>query len=138
MAFTYDITTNRGKVRFLLGDTVSTSSYFTDDEIDYLLSKNSSDIDASAMEGALQLSLQFARTPNKKIGDLSLTYQDISNSFLKIYNALKSKSSSTCTAFAGGISSSDKDDRYEDSDRVDSFFTRDQFDILPSNTDGYS
>lgn len=135
MAFTYDISTDRGKVRFLLGDTNTNTSYLADSEIDYLLTKNSSNITAAAMDGALQLSMQFARTPDKKIGDLQLTYKSISSGFMVIYNSLKAKSSSTCTAFAGGISSSDKDDRYSDSDRVESFFTREQFDISVSDLD---
>ena len=37
MAFTYDISTNRGKVRFLVGDTDATDYFLEDNEIDYLL-----------------------------------------------------------------------------------------------------
>jgi len=34
MAFNYDITTDRGKVRLLIGDTVDVGHQFEDDEID--------------------------------------------------------------------------------------------------------
>ena len=37
MAFNYDITTDRGKVRLLIGDTVDAGHQFEDDEIDAFL-----------------------------------------------------------------------------------------------------
>ena len=37
MAFTYDVSTNRGQVRLLIGDTDSTKPIFFDDEIDKFL-----------------------------------------------------------------------------------------------------
>lgn len=53
MAFTYDVTTSRGKVRRLIGDVdtaVAANQVFTDDEIDAFLSLSSSDLfDAAAM-----------------------------------------------------------------------------------------
>ena len=60
MAFTYDITTNRGKLRFKLGDTDAASFAFEDDEIDYLLSSTSSQDDA-LIEGVKVLIAQYAR-----------------------------------------------------------------------------
>lgn len=39
MAFTYDLTTSRGQLRFQLDDTDSTNYIFEDAEIDYLISK---------------------------------------------------------------------------------------------------
>lgn len=46
MAFTYDITTNRGRVRFNLADTDSTAYVFEDAEIDQMLT------DSGTVDGA--------------------------------------------------------------------------------------
>lgn len=53
MAFTYDLTTSRGKVRFKIGDTVKDSgprpngSNYSDEEIDYFLTEAGT-VDAAA------------------------------------------------------------------------------------------
>jgi hypothetical protein len=44
MAFTYDVTTSRGRVRLNIGDTVQASAIFTDEEIDAFLSMSSGDV----------------------------------------------------------------------------------------------
>lgn len=44
MAFTYDVTTSRGKVRLLCRDTVEASARFADDEVDAFLSLSESDV----------------------------------------------------------------------------------------------
>lgn len=44
MAFTYDVATNRGKVRLNIGDTVEASAIFIDDEIDAFLSLAGGDV----------------------------------------------------------------------------------------------
>lgn len=58
--FTYDLTTNRGKVRFALGDTDLTTTsgarntwtcLFTDAEVDYLLDKAGDDVDWAVAYG---------------------------------------------------------------------------------------
>lgn len=46
MAFTYDISTDRGKVRLGVGDTNEAHGIFTDDEIDEALSEGGSVEDA--------------------------------------------------------------------------------------------
>jgi len=52
MSFTYDITTNRGRVRLKIGDTTSTAYSFEDAEIDAFLSEGGS------VNGACRLALQ--------------------------------------------------------------------------------
>lgn len=49
MSFTYNIATDRGKVRFRCGDKESQDYVLEDDEIDYLLTVSDS-IDATAIE----------------------------------------------------------------------------------------
>lgn len=53
MAFTYDVTTDRGKVRLLIGDTDDSNAdaqVFADDEVDAFLSLEASDIRLAAAQ----------------------------------------------------------------------------------------
>ncbi len=51
MSFTYDLSTDRGKVRLSLGDTGPANSYvFEDDEIDYFLTTGTT-INGATIEG---------------------------------------------------------------------------------------
>lgn len=50
MAFTYDITTNRGKVRLLSVDSDSTYAVFEDDEIDAFLSMEGNNVKRAAAQ----------------------------------------------------------------------------------------
>jgi hypothetical protein len=62
MAFTYDPTTERGKVRDLLWDIDEDSSDFTDAAIDGLLEQNSDDVWLAAADGCRALAAKFAKT----------------------------------------------------------------------------
>jgi len=50
MTFTYNLTTDRGKVRLYAQDTISANAIFSDDEIDAFLTANSSDVYAAAAD----------------------------------------------------------------------------------------
>ena len=60
MAFTYDLTTERGQVRLRLSDTDSTSYVFEDAEVDYFLTAGGS-VGAAVVEGAKVLIASHAR-----------------------------------------------------------------------------
>jgi len=80
MAFTYDITTDRGKVRLLIGDTNAADYQFEDDEIDAFLTMAS---------GSLLLAASYAleswaasltdEYDAEKIGDYSYTNKKAAN-----------------------------------------------------------
>ena len=59
-AFTYDLTTNRGKVRLKLADTKQESAWFTDAELDALLTEGGS-VNAAVALGARVLLADRAR-----------------------------------------------------------------------------
>lgn len=62
MAFTYDLTLDSGKVRLEIGDTKSSGSVFTDEEVNYFLNEEGSVRLASAR--ALEtLANRMARNP---------------------------------------------------------------------------
>lgn len=60
MAFTYDLTTNRGKVRLALADTVEAEAIFTDAEIDHFISEGGT-VNGAAIEGLRVLLVDRAR-----------------------------------------------------------------------------
>ena len=77
MAFTYVApTTDRDKVRFLIGDTVSAEAHFQDEEITYLLSTWGNVYDASITAAEI-LAGRFAHRSNysRSVGDLSISEQ---------------------------------------------------------------
>lgn len=61
MAFTYDLTTNVGKVRFLIPDNDSTAYDFEDAEITHLLTLAGSNITGAAIKGCRQLARKYAK-----------------------------------------------------------------------------
>ncbi len=77
MAFNYDITTPRGKVRLLIGDTVDVGHQFEDDEIDAFLTMASGSILTAA--GYALEAWAAAITDSllsEKIGDYAYTKKD--------------------------------------------------------------
>jgi hypothetical protein len=77
MAFTYVApTSDRDKVRFLIGDTISADAHFQDEEITYLLEVQGNVYDA-AIQGAELLAGRYAHRSNysRSVGDLSISEQ---------------------------------------------------------------
>lgn len=74
MAFTYDVSTDRGLVRLQLSDTDSAAYWFEDAEIDALLSKGGS-VDAATGLGARAL-LASKTLRSKKFSLPGMSYDD--------------------------------------------------------------
>jgi len=77
MAFTYVApTTDRDKVRFLIGDTVSAEAHYQDDEITYLLT-TWGNVFSAAIAAAEILAGRYAHRSNysRSVGDLSISEQ---------------------------------------------------------------
>lgn len=72
MTFTYDLTTNRGKVRFLIPDADSTSYELQDAEVDYFLTRAGSNVNAAAVEACMWLSRKYATKPSFSADGLSI------------------------------------------------------------------
>ena len=80
MACTYDITTDRGKVRLIIGDVSTTSCIFSDLEIDTFLSMHSGNINLAAAEALGAWAAKYATSPDSEhIGDYSYTQKIIAN-----------------------------------------------------------
>ena len=95
MACTYDITTNRGKVRLIIGDTSTTACIFSDLEIDTFLSMHSGNINLAAAEALGAWAAKYATAPDsEKIGDYAYTQKIIAN-MNKLKKELEEKDAST-------------------------------------------
>lgn len=129
MAWTYDITTDRGKVRFLIQDTNTNIQLLTDAEVDFALSQNPNIYRAAAI-AARAIALKFTRLPtlDPAPGGTSLDPQEQAKRYLDLAENLDDQagtiSGGGAAVFAGGISIADKTTREGDSDRSQPFFTR--------------
>lgn len=131
MAWTYDITTSRGKVRFLIQDTNTNIQLLTDAEVDFALSQSTNLYRAAAI-AARAIALNFTRKPtlDPAPGGTSLNPQEQADKYLKLAEELEDQASGSAAGvgaavFAGGISDADKTTREQDSDRTQPAFTRD-------------
>ena len=66
MSFSYDTSTNVGKVRLWIQDTVSSGAAFTDEEINVILSSNGNDIKLSAAQLLIILASSKAKLAKRK------------------------------------------------------------------------
>lgn len=75
----YDLTTNVGKVRLIIGDNLAVE-VFTDAEITYFLTTNSSNINLAAADVLEAWATKYATSPDsEKIGDYAYTQKIIAN-----------------------------------------------------------
>jgi hypothetical protein len=79
MAFTYDVTTDIGKVRMLIPDRVEDGAIFQDDEIEAYLSLNDSSVRRAAAEALETIASDEVMT-SKVISTLDLTTNGASTS----------------------------------------------------------
>lgn len=68
MAFTYDITTTRGKVRFAAGDTNEGAAIWSDAEVDFAIAQGST-IGGAVVVLARQRIAQLGRMPDESLED---------------------------------------------------------------------
>ena len=99
----YDITTNVGKVRLVIGDTDESNEVFTNDEINYFLTENSNNISLAAADALEAWMAKYATSPDsEKIGDYAYT-QKIIDKMNKLRNELRAKVESAPYQTYGGM-----------------------------------
>jgi len=80
MTVTYDLTNNIGKVRLKIGDTDTTDSVFTDEEITIFLTNNSNNVNLSSAEAMEAWAAKYATNADSEhIGDYSYTQKIVAN-----------------------------------------------------------
>lgn len=119
---------DRSWVRMRLGDTSSGSNEFEDEEIDALLDDEGSKLGALAAS-AETLGAKYARRADRTIGKLRIVYSRASERFFTVADrARKEVVLDGVSVAAGGISKAAVRSAKADTDRVEPFFERGQFD----------
>lgn len=122
-------------VRFLLGDTDSSSPLVTDEEIAYAVAEEG-DARLAASVVAKAIASVFGRKADKSVGDLHISYKSQADYYSGLAVELTAKSTAYAMPYAGGISISDKDASRDNSDRVRPSFSRSMDDAPGAATDG--
>lgn len=98
MAFTYDLTTNRGKVRLAIGDTVENAGprpdkrNFSDTEIDYFVdTETDGNTAASALGFEILASEWAAYAISEREGEVSFDAKEVSDQYLDLANEWRNK-----------------------------------------------
>jgi len=94
MSANYDLATNVGKVRLIVGDTdviPESDAVFTDEEITYFLGVNANNINMTAADVLEAWAVKYAANPeSEKIGDYAYTQKTVA-SFNKLAKELREK-----------------------------------------------
>jgi hypothetical protein len=94
MTATYDLSTNIGKVRLLIGDKVIDSAHFTDEELSYFLSENSASVNLAAAAALEAWAADLSETmTSETIGDYSYSKKVVQNK-LDLAKSLRDKAES--------------------------------------------
>lgn len=102
MAFTYDVTTDRGKVRMLITDVESTDPCFDDDEIDAYLSMASSNVYRAASVALLTIAANETLVQKRiKLLDLTTDGPAEAEALRKLAGEYKSMAEDSDTASSG-------------------------------------
>lgn len=92
MAWTYTgdpAHSDRDRVRFLIGDTDTNDQLLNDAEIDWIFTEAGESFYQAAHDACHAIASKFARmATSKSVGDLSLSYQDRSQSFYALADRL--------------------------------------------------
>ena len=120
---------DRNTVRFIIGDIIELRPLFQDEELDYLLLKNSGDNNSAAID-ALQIKItELSLYGDGKLGAFEFDFSSvIENMKATLSNLRASQSTSSSMFYAGGISISDKEANNSNEDLVFHRFYRGQHD----------
>jgi len=127
---------NKDAVRFWMGDTDSTDKQVMDGEINYGLTIYP-DVKLCAAKLLRALASRYTRRADKAVGDLRISYSQVSKQYLLQADALESQANvSGANIYAGGVSLSDILRVEQDTDRPTPPFWAGQFDNPsgPNNT----
>lgn len=117
-------------VRFLTGDTNDANEQLSDDEITAMLASASDDPQLAAIYCVEGLVAKYAGKADKSVGDLSISYSQISKGYKELVASLRSRMSvsSAPMPYAAGLSISEKEATKRNTDRVTPAFEIGHFD----------
>lgn len=135
MSFTYNnnLTTSLDRVRFNIGDVVDGCSNFSDEEITAILSDNNDNIIQTSLQLLDNLITKYSLRANETVGRVSINYSLVVDNLVKAKENLALNNMVSGGIYAGGISVTQKDSYFENSDIVQPAFTRDEVDLDACN-----
>lgn len=139
MTWSFDpgLSTDTDKVRFLSGDTDTTSQLVANETIVGVLTMYGN-VFRSAAAICRAIAAKFSRQADEAIDDMRKNLSQRATAYAARARELDDQAvaltavGATPMPFAGGISIGDKETRADDADRVDPFFTRDMMEGTPS------
>lgn len=114
-------------VRYWIQDTDETDQKFSDAEIAFVLTAYPDPLRAGA-QCARTLAAKYAKRVNRRVGDLAISYSDLSKHYYDLADELDRKADLSSTPYAGGTSKSDKRKVAQNTDRAQPPFRERQFD----------
>lgn len=139
MAFTYDVSTDRGKVRLLIGDTDTNDQLLQDNEIDFFLTQANDNVYLAAAYAAEAIAATFSRKADTDVESVSIKYSQRSEQYRKLSSRLEGKGKrvkgSIPSPSITGISHDAIRTQRQDEDRVQEKFNIDRFSNPPNAYD---
>lgn len=125
MGFTYDLTSNIGKIRLLIGDTVVNvgvkpdGTNYSDEEIQVFLDRNGNDADIAAAELLENLARMWSLEPDVKMGPVTESRSDVAENLMTQAEKLRGQTGGDSTAFSVGFV---RDDGYAEADEEQEYY----------------
>jgi hypothetical protein len=115
MTFTYDLSTDVGKLRLLIGDTVEDAGAlpqgrnFGDHELTFFLTEADNDLKLAEASATEVLAASWSKVADTTMGPLKESLSDVAKAFERRAQVLRAQYGGTPTAFSVGFM---RDDAY--------------------------
>lgn len=114
----------KDEIRYKIGDTDTDNALLTDEEINFVLGRNS-DIYSAAADCCDAIVAKYSRRADSSVfGDLDVDLSQVVEQYRELAGDFRKKSLASQIPYAGGISESDKSSKESDTDRVTPRFER--------------
>lgn len=116
MTWSYDtaLSTDKDKVRLLIGDTDTNNQLLSDEEISYFLTDST--VNRAALTACESLSAKFAKYTDESMSGDSKSYSQLHDHYASLAEIIKKKMLLNITPYFGGVYVSDIDSIESNSD----------------------
>ena len=116
------------EVRFLIGDTDADDQQLSNEEINFLLTDNSSDVYGAAADAARSLMAKYARRADRTVGDLKVSYSQLQKSYAELYKKYSNRAiTKKMNVVAGGVFKADREAQRQNESIQQPRFVQEQF-----------
>ena len=124
MAFTYDVTTPTyyERIRYAIGDTVSATAIYSDEEIDFVYGEESSSVGATVVSLIENIIVKLAHEPDMEADWLKVDWRRSEASWFKLLSRAKQKYGLGAQLSSGGQHAYRADSYQDESPDWDSIY----------------